>query len=336
MNALKDTALSVLDLARVPEGKPLATAFQQSKELARHVEKLGFKRFWLAEHHNIEGIASAATSVLIGYIAENTTKIRIGSGGIMLPNHAPLIIAEQFGTLATLYPDRIDLGLGRAPGTDQTTMRALRRDLTGKGADFSELIEELLSYFSPARENQPVKAIPGIGIDLPIYILGSSLYSAQLAARIGRPYAFAGHFAPRMMMQAFDVYRSTFQASKVLDKPYVMLGVPVVASETDAKAAFLATSIQQSFLNLIRGQRRLNLPPVPDMDSLWSEQEKAYVQSMLGLLIVGGPKKIQEDLNDLITQTGADELIITSDTYEHDDRLKSFEIIMSAKSELNL
>ncbi len=328
---LSTTKISILDLAKVSQGQSVAGAYSHSKELAQHVERLGYTRYWLAEHHNIEGIASAATSVLIGYIAENTKSIRVGSGGIMLPNHSPLVIAEQFGTLTTLYPDRIDLGLGRAPGSDQLTSKALRRDQSLRGEDFGDLINELLHYFAPPQPGQKIRAIPGAGLRVPIYILGSSLYSAELAARMGRPYAFAGHFAPAAMMQAFEIYRSRFEPSSVLDKPYVMVGVPVVAAETDDLAAYLATSLQQSFLGLIRGDRKLSSPPVLDMDAIWSDREKAAVESMLSLLVVGGPSKVRKDLDQLIAATGADELIITSDTYEHAARLRSFEFIAQAK-----
>lgn len=327
---LSSVALSVLDLAKIAPGNSLQDVFVQSKQLAQHIERLGFTRFWFAEHHNIQGIASAATSVLIGYIAENTTTLRVGSGGIMLPNHSPLIIAEQFGTLASLYPDRIDLGLGRAPGTDQATMRALRRE--NREVDFGELIEELLFYFSPAQPGQKIRAIPGEGIDVPIYLLGSSLYSADLAARLGRPYAFAGHFAPQAMMQAFEIYRSRFKPSSALKKPYAMLGVPVIAADTDQKAAYLATSVQQAFLGLIRGERKLSHPPIDSMDDIWRPDEKRAVESMLSLLVTGGRDKIRVELDRLIGATGADELIITSDTYSHTDRLRSYEIIAQAKS----
>lgn len=332
MKTLASVALSVLDLAKVSEGRTLADTFTHSRDLARLAERLGYKRFWLAEHHNIEGIASAATSVLIGYIASQTSSIRVGSGGIMLPNHPPLVIAEQFGTLETLYPGRIDLGLGRAPGTDRQTMRALRRDNPQHGADFGDLIEELLHYFEPPVEGQKVRAIPGAGIPVPIYILGSSLFSARLAARLGRPYAFAGHFAPAAMMQAFQIYRDEFRASPVCAAPYVMAGVPVIAAESDEQARFLATSLQQAFLGLVRGDRRLGRPPVSDIESLWSPHEKAAVQGMLGLLVTGGPERVRRELDHLIEITGADELIITSDTYDPEDRLRSFEIIARARN----
>jgi len=332
MKSLATAAISVLDLAKIPEGQSIGKTFEDSRELARHVEKLGYTRYWLAEHHNLEGIASAATSVLIGYIAGHTSTIRVGSGGIMLPNHAPLMVAEEFGTLASLYPGRIDLGLGRAPGTDQVTMQALRRDMTEKGADFADLVEELMFYFAPVREGQKVRAVPGAGIDVPIYILGSSLYGAQLAARLGRPYAFAGHFAPAALREAIQIYRENFRPSETLKRPYFMLGVPVVAADTDEHAAYLATSIQQAFLGLIRGARKLSAPPVKDMDAVWTVQEKFAVQSMLGMLVTGGPAKIRADLDRLIDSTGADELIITSDTYDRAARLRSFELIAQAKA----
>lgn len=329
---LSTTAISVLDLAKISEGKTLAETYAHSKELAQLVERLGYTRFWLAEHHNIEGIASAATSVLIGYIAEHTKTLRVGSGGIMLPNHSPMVIAEQFGTLASLYPNRIDLGLGRAPGSDQQTMRALRRHLNGGAeVDFGELIEELLFYFAEPEPGQKLRAIPGAGIEVPLYILGSSLYSARLAARLGRPYAFAGHFAPAAMLQAFDIYRSSFQPSSVLDKPYVMMGIPVICAETDEKAKYLATSVQQAFLNLIRGSRKLSAPPVPDIRAIWSPREEEAVQSMLGLLVTGSPSTVRQKLDEWISITGADELIITSDTFEAQDRMRSYELIAQAK-----
>ncbi|RYF49572.1 MAG: LLM class flavin-dependent oxidoreductase [Cytophagaceae bacterium] len=325
-----NTRLSVLDLVIYPEGKTIREAFHASRELALHAEKLGYTRYWMAEHHNLEGIASAATSILIGYIAENTSTIRVGSGGIMLPNHSPLVIAEQFGTLATLYPGRIDLGLGRAPGTDQVTMRALRRDSGMNGDDFAELIAELSYYFAPAEPGQKLKAIPGAGVDVPLYILGSSLYSARLSALLGRPYAFAGHFAPAMMHDAFAMYRREFRPSSVLEKPYVMVGVGVVAAPTDEEADYLATSLYQRFLSLIRGQLRRSEPPVKSMDGLWTRQEEDAVKSMMKTLIVGGPDKVRAGLESLQKSTGADEFVITSDLYEHSHRLRSYEIIAEA------
>ncbi len=332
MKNLSTTEISVLDLAKVAEGKTIADAFAHSKKLAQHVEQLGYKRFWLAEHHNIEGITSAATAVLIGHIAENTKSIRVGSGGIMLPNHSPMVVAENFGTLATLYPDRIDLGLGRAPGTDQATMRAIRGPRASQEPDFTELIEELMFFFQDAQPGQKIKAIPGMGIKMPIYILGSSLYSARLAARLGRPYAFAGHFAPGAMEQAFEIYRAQFQPSDHLQKPYVMVGVPVIAAETDERASFLATSLQQAFLGMVRGDRRLFKPPVPNINMIWTHNEKAAVESMLGLLVTGSAQTVRTKLDKLIAATGADELIMTSDTFEPQDRLMSYELIMQAKT----
>lgn len=328
---LSTVPISLLDLARISEGSTLQDAYRRSKEAAQKAEALGFHRFWLAEHHSIEGIASAATAVLIGYIAENTSKIRVGSGGIMLPNHAPMVVAEQFGTLDALYPNRIDLGLGRAPGSDQATMRAVRGLHRQQEVDFGELIQELLYYFAPAEPGQRVRAIPGAGQTLPLYILGSSLYSAQLAARLGRPYAFAGHFAPAQMEQAFDIYRREFQPSQALEKPHVMVGLPVIAAPTDEEARFLATSLQQAFLGMVRGERTLGKPPVADMDALWNEPEKRFVESMLRMLVTGSPATIREKLDKVIRDFGADELIITSDPYRHEDRLRSLELIMEAK-----
>lgn len=327
MKKLSSTPLSVLDLAPIAEGKSIADSFHNTLDLAKHVESLGYHRFWLAEHHNLDGIASAATSVLIGYVAGGTSKIRVGSGGIMLPNHAPLVIAEQFGTLETLYPGRIDLGLGRAPGTDGFTMRALRKDFTNKDVEFSDQVQELQYFFAPATPGQKVKAVPGAGIDIPMWLLGSSLYSAQLAAVLGLPYAFAGHFAPEMMMQAIDLYRVGFQASKHLKAPRVMMGVQVVAADSDEKAKYLATTNYQRFLGIIRNQRVSLRPPVQDMDSLWTPMEKEHVLQKLGTAVIGGPQKVQEGLQQLIDQTGADELMIMSDAFDHADRRRSFEII---------
>jgi luciferase family oxidoreductase group 1 len=331
MKTLSTTAISALDLAKISEDRSIGETFAHSRELAQSLERWGYTRFWLAEHHNIEGIASAATSILIGYIAENTKTIRVGSGGIMLPNHAPLIIAEQFGTLATLYPGRIDLGLGRAPGTDRITMHALRRDQTEAGADFGDLIEELLGFFAPAQPGQKIRAIPGAGIDVPIYILGSSLYSARLAARMGRPYAFAGHFAPAQMTEAFAIYRRDFQPSSSLQEPYIMVGIPVIAAETDDHAEYLATSLKQAFLGMVRGDRRLSKPPVRDIDTIWSPQERMAVESMLSMLVTGSSETVRRGLDSVIQFTGADELIITSDTYEASERLRSYEFIAQAK-----
>lgn len=329
--SLGTTPLSVLDLAKIPEGGSISATFEHSKELAQLVERLGYKRFWLAEHHNIAGITSSATAVLIGYIAEHTSTIRVGSGGIMLPNHAPMMVAEQFGTLESLYPNRIDLGLGRAPGTDQMTMRALRRENAFAERDFGVLIEELQYFFEPAEPDQKIIATPGAGIHVPLYILGSSMYSAHLAARLGLPYAFAGHFAPTMMMQAIETYRREYMPSFEHPTPYVMLGIPVIAAETDDRARFLATSVQQAFLGIIRGDRKLSRPPVEDMNTVWNSHEERAVQSMLGLLITGSVAKVRKELDGFIERTGADELIISSDTFHSEDRLKSFKLIAEAK-----
>jgi luciferase family oxidoreductase group 1 len=324
---LADTPLSVLDLVTYPQGGTIAEAFAASRELARHVERLGYERYWIAEHHNLEGIASSATVVLMGYIASHTRKIRVGSGGIMLPNHAPFIVAEQIGTLESMYPGRIDLGLGRAPGTDPLTMRALRRHSTG--ADFDANVAELLSYFEPARPGQAVKAIPGEGLDVPVWILGSSLYSAHLAAAIGRPYAFASHFAPAELLDALDIYRAEFRPSAALDKPRVMVGVPVVAAETDARAEFLATTMIQRSLGIMRGQRSALMPPVEKLD--WGPHEQQAVAERMALFVVGGPQRVADGLQSILDATQADELILVSETYDRADRLRSFERIVESK-----
>lgn len=331
MKTLSDVQLSILDLAPVVEGKPIAESFKNTLDLAQKAESWGFHRFWLAEHHNLEGVASAATAVLIGYVAGGTKKIRVGSGGIMLPNHAPLVIAEQFGTLETLYPERIDLGLGRAPGTDPLTMRALRRDLTDKNVDFSEQVQEMLYYLAPAQVGQRVKAVPGAGLNIPLWLLGSSLYSAQLAAALGLPYAFAGHFAPDMMMQAIDLYRVGFKPSQFLAKPRVMVGVQIVAADTNERAQVLATSNYRRFLGIIRNDRTAIQPPISleEMEKVWRPGEKEVVQRMLRTAIVGGPSEVESGLKRLIAETEADEVMVVSDAYEHADRLRSFEIIQS-------
>lgn len=333
MALLQNTKLSILDLAPIADGQSIAESFKHTLDLAQHAEKWGYERFWLAEHHNLEGISSAATSVLIGYVAGGTKTIRVGSGGVMLPNHAPLVIAEQFGTLETLYPGRIDLGLGRAPGTDGWTMRALRREMTGKEADFADLVQELQFYFAPAQPGQRVRAIPGAGIKVPLWLLGSSLYSAQLAAMLGLPYAFAGHFAPEMMEQALEIYQRGFQPSAVLDKPYAMLGVQVIAADTDAEAERLATTNYQRFLGIIRNQRVNLRPPVDNMDEVWSPAEKEAVMSRLRLAVIGGPEKVRAGLEKIIASTGVQELMIVSDAYSHSDRLRSFELISQIKKQ---
>ncbi|WP_417847567.1 LLM class flavin-dependent oxidoreductase [Thalassoglobus sp.] len=321
-------AFSVLDLAsRKDTDQGPAPALHRSLALAQHVERLGFTRFWVAEHHNMDAIVSSATAVLIGYLAAGTRQIRVGAGGVMLPNHAPLVIAEQFGTLEALYPGRIDLGLGRAPGTDQVTARALRNHRTGSSADFPEDIIELQRFLGPRRAGQQVIAMPGVDSNVPIWILGSSLFSAQLAAEKGLPYAFASHFAPRMMMQAIELYRRHFKPSAVLEAPYVMLGIPLVAAETDSQAEFLATTTFQRILALLRGKSLLLRPPVQSMQDLWQPQEEKMVKEFLRMAMIGSAETIKQKLQELSQQTQADELIFTCDLYEHKDRLRSFEIL---------
>ena len=325
MENLAGTQLSILDLVTYPEGGDLTEAFRASRELARHAERLGYERYWIAEHHNLEGIASSATVVVMGYIAANTGKIRVGSGGIMLPNHAPLIVAEQVGTLETMYPGRIDLGLGRAPGTDPLTSRALRRHSTG--ADFDREVEELVSYFAPLHPGQAVRAIPGAGIDVPVWILGSSLYSAHLAAKIGRPYAFASHFAPADLLQAIEIYRAEFRPSPALSEPRVMVGVPVVAADDDIEAERLATSMYLRTLGILRGQRAGLQPPVESMDGLWTRGEQLAVAERMALMVVGGAQRVRDGLQQIVDATQADELILVSETWDRRARLRSFEIV---------
>lgn len=335
MSSQHNVAFSVLDLAsRKDVDQGAAPALQRSLALAQHVEHLGFTRFWVAEHHNMDAIVSSATSVLIGYLAAGTQRIRVGSGGVMLPNHAPLVIAEQFGTLEALYPGRIDLGLGRAPGTDPITARALRRDRSGSADDFPAEVAELQAFLGPRQAGQKVIAMPGVDSQVPIWLLGSSLFSAQLAAEQGLPYAFASHFAPRMMMQAIELYRRHFKPSAVLDKPYVMLGVPLVAAETDARAEFLATTTYQRILALIRGQNMLMRPPVEVMHDLWTPQEEYTVKEFLSMAMIGSAATIEQKLQVLLQHTQADELIFTCDVYEHADRLRSFDILAGLQANL--
>ncbi|NRH28202.1 LLM class flavin-dependent oxidoreductase [Pseudomonas sp. MS19] len=327
MSELAKTKISILDLAPIRDDGGPQQALHNSLALAQHAERLGYERFWVAEHHNMDGIASSATAVLLGYLAAGTSTIRLGSGGVMLPNHAPLVIAEQFGTLATLYPGRIELGLGRAPGADQYTAHALRRERSGSADDFPADVEELQGYLGPRTRNQRVVAMPGADTNVPIWLLGSSLFSAQLAGMKGLPYAFASHFAPRMMHEAIRVYRNHFKPSATLDKPYVMLGVPLVAADTDEHADYLVTSVYQRILALIRGQSLVQRPPVDSMEGLWLPHERAAVGDFLGMAVVGGPEKVRARLDVLLEQTGADELIFTGDLYNFDDRLRSFEIL---------
>ncbi len=328
MKVQQKVAFSVLDLAsRKDTDQGPAPALQRSLALAQHVERSGFTRFWVAEHHNMDAIVSSATAVLMGYLAAGTERIRIGAGGVMLPNHAPLVIAEQFGTLEALYPGRIDLGLGRAPGTDPLTAQALRKHRSGSSDDFPEDIVELQSYLGPRRTGQKIIAMPGVDSNVPIWLLGSSLTSAQLAAEMGLPYAFASHFAPRMMMQAIEVYRHHFRPSEVLDQPYVMLGIPLVAADTDAQAAFLATTSYQRILAMIRRQSMLMRPPVESMQGLWQPHEEQTVKEFFGMAMIGSATTIEQKIQELLQHTRADELIFTCDLYEHQDRLRSFDIL---------
>ena len=328
MSDQQKVAFSVLDLAsRKDTDQGPGPALQRSLALAQHVERLGFNRFWVAEHHNMDAIVSSATAVLIGYLAAGTGRIRVGAGGVMLPNHAPLVIAEQFGTLEALYPGRIDLGLGRAPGTDPVTARALRQRRSGSSDDFPEDVAELQSFLGPRDTWQQVIAMPGVDSNVPIWLLGSSLFSAQLAAEKGLPYAFASHFAPRRMMQATELYRLRFKPSAVLDKPYLMLGVPLVAADTDAQAEFLATTTFQRILALIRGQSLMMRPPVQSMQSLWQPHEEQAVKEFLSMAMIGSAQAIEQKIQTLLQHTQADELIFTCDLYEHEDRLRSFDIL---------
>jgi luciferase family oxidoreductase group 1 len=321
----KKLAVSVLDLVGMRPGELAGSAIARSVDLAQHVEKLGYQRYWLAEHHSIVGLACSATSVLIGHVAAATRTIRVGSGGVMLPNHAPLVVAEQFGTLDALYPGRIDLGLGRAPGGDFATMRALRRDLHQSGDDFPALLEELRTYLGPEKPGQTVKAIPGQGSNVPITLLGSSGFSAQLAAMLGLPFAFAAHFAPEYLHTAAQMYRDRFQPSAVLRQPHLMVGVQVIAAETDAAARRLFTTPQQRFLRLIRNQPVELLPPVDSMDLLWQDWERATVESKLGAAIVGSDATVKAGMERLVRETEADELIVVTDTYEPADRMQSYQ-----------
>ncbi|NKJ19741.1 LLM class flavin-dependent oxidoreductase [Dyella sp. SG609] len=324
---------SVLDLAPVTQGSTPAQAFANSLDLARLAERLGYRRYWLAEHHNMPGIASAATSVLIGHIAGGTSSIRVGAGGIMLPNHAPLQVAEQFGTLASLYPGRIDLGLGRAPGTDQPTARALRRYYESADA-FPEDVQELLRYFQPAQAGQPVRAVPGAGIDVPVWILGSSLFGARLAAALGLPYAFASHFAPDAMDEALALYRRDFRPSEHLARPHAMLGINVIAAESDAQARKLFTTQQQSFINLRRGMPGLIPPPIDDIESYWTPTEKFGVERALACSVVGDARSVREGLLAFIGRHQPDELMITANVFEHALRRRSYEMVAAIREEL--
>jgi luciferase family oxidoreductase group 1 len=323
--------VSVLDLAPITAGSTPRDALHNSLDLARHAERLGYRRFWVAEHHNMTGIASAATAVVIGHLAGGTSTIRVGAGGIMLPNHAPMVIAEQFGTLESLYPGRIDLGLGRAPGTDQLTIRALRRN-PQDAAHFPQDVQELQAFLAPAQPGQRIQAVPGGGTEVPLWILGSSTFGAQLAAALGLPYAFASHFAPDELMAALDVYRSTFTPSKQLDRPYAMVGLNVVAAPTDEEAWHLFTTPQQAFAAIHRGQPGPLRPPVDDIEQHWTPGEKATASRMLARSIVGSPETVRSGVEAFAAETGADELIVASALYDHDARKRSYEILADVTS----
>ena len=325
---------SILDLAPILAGGDAGQAFRNTLDLARHAEQWGYHRYWLAEHHNMPGIASAATAVVIGYVAGGTSTIRVGAGGVMLPNHAPLVVAEQFGTLESLYPGRIDLGLGRAPGTDLQTARALRRDRMGSADSFPQDVVELQSYFRPAAPGQPIRAVPGAGLQVPIWLLGSSLFSAQLAAALGLPFAFASHFAPDHLLWALEVYRSQFQPSETLERAHAMVTVNVCAAETDAEAQRLFTSLQQQFVNLRRGHPGPLQPPIDSMEGGWSTTEQAGVEHALAYSAVGSPRTVRRRLQAFIAQTEADEILVTGQIFDHAARLRSFEIVAELRDEL--
>ncbi len=324
---MNPVALSVLDLVTMKPGEGAGAAIARSVETARHVERLGYKRFWLAEHHSIAGLACSATSVLIAHVANATTSIRVGSGGIMLPNHAPLVVAEQFGTLESLYPGRIDLGLGRAPGSDAATMRALRRDLGDSSDKFPELLQELRSYLGPPMPGQRVFAYPGQNTNVPVTLLGSSDFSAQLAGILGLPFAFAAHFAPQYLPEALYLYREAFTPGPALSQPYAMAGVPVIVAPTDAEAQRLLTTPQQRFLALIRNQPVDLKPPVDSMDGLWNPAEKQAVEARLGRAIVGSPDTVANKLAKFLEITGVQEIFAVTDTYEQADRLRSYALL---------
>jgi luciferase family oxidoreductase group 1 len=328
----KGLTVSVLDLVGMKPSEPAGSAIARSVDLAQHVEQWGYKRYWLAEHHSISGLACSATAVLVGHVAAATKTIRVGSGGVMLPNHAPLVVAEQFGTLEAIYPGRIDLGLGRAPGGDFQTMRALRRDLQQSGEDFPALLDELRTYLGPEKPGQLVKAIPGQGSNVPITLLGSSAFSAQLAGTLGLPFAFAAHFAPEYLYAAAQLYREHFQPGKVLREPYLIVAVQVIAAETDAAAQRLFTTPQQRFLRLIRNQPVELLPPVNSMELLWQDWERAAVENKLSAAIVGANATVKSRLEKLVDDTEADEIIIVTDTYEHKDRLESYQRVAEVAS----
>lgn len=332
MRSLKDTQFSILDLVPVRENKSIQSSLHHALALAQHAEKLGYKRLWLAEHHNMSGIASSATAVLLGYLLANTRTLKVGSGGIMLPNHAPLIVAEQFGTLATLYPNRIELGLGRAPGTDQNTMRALRRGRQETEDQFPQDVLEILQYFKDPLPQQRIVATPGQSTHVPVWLLGSSLFSAQLAAKLGLPYSFASHFAPRMLDQAIKLYRENFEPSEYLDRPYVSMGVPTVIAQTDEEAQYLATSPYQRIISMFRNQRGKLKPPIENIDEIWSPAEKMSVDSFYAMAQIGSPETVKAGLKNLLEKYNVDEFIFTCDIYDTDKRLENFELLMNIKN----
>jgi luciferase family oxidoreductase group 1 len=323
------TPLSILELVRVTQNTDASGALNNARDLAAHAEKSGYRRIWVAEHHNMPGVASAATSLVLAHLAAGTTTIRVGAGGVMLPNHAPYVIAEQFGTLARLFPGRIDLGLGRAPGADQLTLRALRRSPEA-AETFPQDVLELQAFLAPAAPGQRIQAVPAAGTEVPLFILGSSHFGEMLAAELGLPYAFASHFAPDHLISALEIYRSRFKPSEQLDRPYAMVGVNIIAAESDAKARRLATTQQMSFTNIFRGARGLSQPPIDDIESYWTPVEKAQAKRMLARSIVGSPDTVRKGVAALVEETQADELIVVSDVYEHSERLRSFELIAEA------
>lgn len=332
MPTLSQTQFSILELAAVRENHSIEFSLKHALELAQLAEQLGYTRLWLAEHHNMDGIASSATAVLLGYLLANTQTLKVGSGGIMLPNHAPLIVAEQFGTLATLYPERIELGLGRAPGTDQLTMRALRRGRPETEDQFPQDVLEILAYFDDAQAGQQIIATPGQGTHVPVWLLGSSLFSAQLAARLGLPYSFASHFAPRMLDQAIQLYRENFQPSPYLDRPYVSMGVPTVVAESDEEAHYLASSAYQRILALLRGQSRKLKAPVENIEAFTSPTEKMSINSFYAMAQIGSKHSVQQGLEQLLQRYAVDEFIFTCDIFDTEKRLNNFRYLMEIKN----